>query len=414
MKKIAVCIPTYNRIDLIREFLETQTEIYFNNNIDIWIYDSNEGDECKKLVNKYSEIYNNIFYVSIASSVHSNEKVMRIYQGQDRGKKYEYLWLSQDAYRITDNELKEIISLIDREYDIITISNDDVECIGSKEYQNLLFYFRDAAWKLTGYGNCIVKTSTMTDNVNWNYINGKYLDKSCINYSHVGYYFEQLLNINNPHMYFKHVYNNEYYWSSLKKQSAWTKDTFHIICNVWPALVNKLPSFYDYMKNEVIKSLGVKASILSYRKFINLRKLDVYNENIFNTYKGNWNKYCDLDEEFLEKLALIRPDEVERFEWERLEAFCKKFSRIYIYGCGIISKHIVDLLERNSQEWEAFLVTKDYKHSGIIHNHPVIRFEKILLNKETGIIMGLRQSYYNEIVKEFNLGNKINQLLVMY
>ena len=48
MKKIAVCIPTYNRIDLIREFLETQTEIYFNNNIDIWIYDSNEGDEISK------------------------------------------------------------------------------------------------------------------------------------------------------------------------------------------------------------------------------------------------------------------------------------------------------------------------------------------------------------------------------
>lgn len=413
MCKIVVCVPTYKRIDLIKEFLETQVEIYKKYNIDIWIYDSNETNECQELVNIYKKIYDNIFYISIPSSTHSNQKVMRIYEGYDRNKDYDYVWLSQDAYRITDNELCDIVNKVKKQYDIITISNDDNMCIGNKEYFNILEYFRDTAWKLTGYGNCIVKTSTMINDVDWKYIEDKYLAKDCINYSHVGYYFEQLLKINNPKMYFKHVNDGEYYWSELKKHSAWVKDTFHIICDVWPALVNKIPSYYDTYKNDVIKSLGVNASILTYRKFIYLRKSDIYNKYIYEHYKGLWNQFCDVDESFLSRLANVLPCEVISLEQERVLNFCKNYKYIYIYGCGKISKEVVDILKSINIGWKAFFISGKSEQS-CLDNHKILKFDKMLLNENVGIIMGLSYKNYNEVIKKYNLYDYQEQLLKMY
>ena len=319
MKKLLISMPTCFRVDLVEEFLRTQMDLYNKYNIDICIYDSNEDDRCEEIVTEYKRKYNNLYYIRLAHNIHSNTKVFKIYQLYGIKDDYEYVWMMQDAFRITEKELYSILNVLEKDYDIITLGCDDNNYIGNREYFDVREYFRDSTWRITGYGTCIVKTDTMIRNVDWDYLSNKYLQDDCINYSHIGYYFEQLLKISNPQMYFKHIEDDQYYWSELKKNSAWIQDTFEMLCEIWPCLINKLPSIYNIYKEEVIKSLPVNAVLLTYRNFVTLKKQNIYNNNIYKRYQGKWHLFSEIDENFLEELSLATTDsEIELCEIKRM------------------------------------------------------------------------------------------------
>lgn len=414
MNKMAVCILTYDRDDLITEFLKTQVELYEQFEVDVWIYDSNENHVCGKTIKEYIKLYSNLYYVEVNSNLHSNKKALQIIKGYGRTKKYDYIWFTQDAFRIEQDELESIIEIVQNDFDIITIANDDSKCLSSKEYYDVREYFKDSAWKLTGYGNCILKTSSMIDNADWDKIEKKYLVDTCINYAHVGYYFEQLLLIEQPKMFYKHVNYGKYYMSKLKKQPSWIENVFHIICEVWVGLIDKLPDYYDVYKKEVIKSLCIDANFFSFRKFIYYRKLDIYNMDIYNKYKNIWPMLCDLDEDFLKKLAETELNEVENFENYRILKFYEKYRNIYIYGSGIVANEVVEILKRNKKDWISFLVSDVSLNKQNLHNHNIVKFEKKMIKKDVGIIMGVNYKNYNEIVKKYNLYTLENHLLAMY
>ena len=75
---MAVCILTYDRDDLITEFLKTQVELYEQFEVDVWIYDSNENHVCGKTIKEYIKLYSNLYYVEVNSNLHSNKKALQI------------------------------------------------------------------------------------------------------------------------------------------------------------------------------------------------------------------------------------------------------------------------------------------------------------------------------------------------
>ena len=202
--------------------------------------------------------------------------------------------------------------------------------------------------------------------------------------------------------------------SKLKKQPSWIENVFHIICEVWVGLIDKLPDYYDVYKKEVIKSLCIDANFFSFRKFIYYRKLDIYNMDIYNNYKNIWPMLCDLDEDFLKKLAETELNEVENFENYRILKFYEKYRNIYIYGSGIVANEVVEILKRNKKDWISFLVSDVSLNKQNLHNHNIVKFEKKMIKKDVGIIMGVNYKNYNEIVKKYNLYTLENHLLAMY
>jgi hypothetical protein len=410
-KKLAVCVTTYHRNDLVNEFLNTQMDIYDKYDVDVWIYESNEDTQCSEMIKKSMNKYNNLHCVSLSPETHSNAKVIRIYEGIDRDVQYDYIWMTQEAYRIEDEELKEILQVLDRGYDFVIVANNDKLNIGNKEYTNILDFFHDGAYLTAGYGRCIVKTGTMIKGVDWDYICNKYLVPESINFSHVGYLYEQLSDISNPKMYYKSVEHSRYHWSELKKVSSWLNDVFFIMCESWPATINKLPVCYNGMKKAVIKSHGIYSGVLSYGNFLKYREHGIYNSEVYERYKGNWNSFCDIEEKDLENLSIKT---VEQFEDDRIIDFYRRFDRVYVYGCGVKARKVADILHRYNMEWEAFLVSDISKCLKSFLNHDVKEFRSELLEGDVGIIMGLNAHNYSEVMETYNLKEYENRILKMY
>ena len=74
----------------------------------------------------------------------------------------------------------------------------------------------------------------------------------------------------------------------------------------------------------------------------------------------------------------------------------------------------MEILKRNKKDWISFLVSDVSLNKQNLHNHNIVKFEKKMIKKDVGIIMGVNYKNYNEIVKKYNLYTLENHLLAMY
>ena len=131
---IALCIPTYERYDVLKDFFITCVQYYIESGIDIYIYDSSIGDDTRKLVFEWRRKYKAINYVSVDSEMHSNMKVYKILSGYGLNSKYDFIWVSGDAIQFSKYAINNLMDKIDLKYDIIEMDGRDYNNIGTKEY----------------------------------------------------------------------------------------------------------------------------------------------------------------------------------------------------------------------------------------------------------------------------------------
>ena len=89
MKKLAICIPTYNRAKIIEDICLKIISIPDKDIFDLYIYDSSPNLDTKK---KLQDILQNknFFYFKILDTIDSNTKVYNIYQDKNIKNTYEY------------------------------------------------------------------------------------------------------------------------------------------------------------------------------------------------------------------------------------------------------------------------------------------------------------------------------------
>ena len=95
--KLAVCIPTYNRPEVIEEFIQTCARQYLQHQFDIFIYDSSEDIQTEEVVKEYKKQFSNLYYTKVAPEIHSNMKVYNIFREFGHSLKYDYLWVCSDS-----------------------------------------------------------------------------------------------------------------------------------------------------------------------------------------------------------------------------------------------------------------------------------------------------------------------------
>ena len=92
MNQLAICVPTYNRAEMIEEMLIRYGKIYQRKEIDVYFYDSSEGERTQQIVENYSKDYKNLHYRRIPSSTHSNIKVLDIYEEFSKERNFQDIW----------------------------------------------------------------------------------------------------------------------------------------------------------------------------------------------------------------------------------------------------------------------------------------------------------------------------------
>lgn len=408
MNKLAICIPTYNRSDILQEIMMKSFALYQKYGIDVYIFDSSEDAETERVVEKYKDIYTNLSYIRIDSSVHSNMKVYKIYQHFQQNALYEYIWICSDSIVWSERVVKDVCQNLDKEYDLIIVNPRDVENLGTRIYNDKNVFFLDCAWHMTQYGVSIVKLGTLLKNIDWEYMIERYIIPERINHSHVALYFEQLSMLDSFKALHLSVKPNDWSGSLLKTKPNWQQHTFFIWCKCWSSMIEALPDCY-HNKDEVMKKHGTNSRILGLDSLVELRDANIYSLKVYKQYKLEIEKTSDVNPVLLFVIALMprrfciflsKKVKYRRKIKKKLNRFCAGFKNIYIYGRGRKGVHFAEYLEEMGVSYKGFLVSalpEDEKR--IFREHSVQEYSAVFLeDKSTAILLALNQENTAEVL----------------
>lgn len=426
--KLAICIPTYRRADVVEELLKTSMDMYSKYRLDVYIYDSSDDDETRLLVERWKEVYSNLYYVHLPSELHSNMKVYKIFQKYSLHKDYDYLWICSDSIRWAEKVLEQVDAQLGNGYDMIVVNYRDKEHLGDREYHDQATFAKECGWHLTLYGAVVLNTHTMLQEVDWKELQRKYNRPERVNHSHVCFYLEKISTLRNfcaRHISFpKWVLTA----SSLKKYSGWRNDTFYVWGYCFPDAINALPDYYNKrVKRAIIKKNGRYADVFDVRNLLALRADGLYDMEIYKEYEKEWKTLTDVPKWKLRKIARMTLEQIQALgqtglrskdrirehkkQLKRLKRFASQYDKIYIYGAGKCAKRYAEYLEKMHIGYEGFVVSDLADNAREINGCPVGEIAELNVKEEnTGIVLGLNpynQHQVKEILKERGITDNI-------
>ena len=115
---MAVCIPTYERKDIVEDFLNTCYESYTAAGIDLYFYDSSMGDDTERLIQSWLP-KGRLYYIRMPSDMHPNAKAYKIFQGFGLEKDYDFILLSSDGLQHKVDIISQAMECLDLKHDMI-------------------------------------------------------------------------------------------------------------------------------------------------------------------------------------------------------------------------------------------------------------------------------------------------------
>jgi rhamnosyltransferase len=93
---------------------------------------------------------------------------------------------------------------------------------------------------------------------------------------------------------------------------------------------------------------------------------------------------------------IVRNKEEEKKIGKEIFLFAQRYSIIYIYGTGIWSRKVTKILNYFEIKYEGFIVSKKQKFTFL--RKPILELDEVVLNKNTGIILGLDKPNSSEVL----------------
>lgn len=407
---LAVCIPTYERAEVINELCDEVLEIYQKNHIDLYLYDSSRTDHTYDVIRKYSDQYNNLYYVRIPSQIESNEKIYNIFKGTGLAKKYEYIWMCGDSLRFYEGAINKLQQYLIDKPDIVVMDIMNSEHLGLKRYTDKNEFFDDCAWYLTLYGAAVINADTMLDKVNWDEMIYKYLSEETFNYSQIGLYFEQINKLKDFEGIHIALQYNEGHMTKMYKRNGWYRDCIRIMCKGWINTVNILPDTYTNKKETILK-LGRYSGTFTKLQFYKMRNDNIFNSKVYFEYWDRWNKITEISFIWLFLMAIIPigqthyllfPQneycEVKKY-FNAIRDFCQKHEHTYVYGAGKYGGFIASVMNGLNIDFEGFAVSADEEKYAEQVSQKTVNFSEVCEQENTGIIIGVGNKYRNEILE---------------
>lgn len=401
MKNLAICVPTYQRSDIIDKFLNDGVNNFNEFNIDVYIFDSSIDENTKKVVEKYMKL-SNIYYVKMDTSLSSAEKVFLIYQ-QFENSEYEYLWMTHDHTEIKNEALQIIFNALDKNADFYSINLHS-----SREYNEIMRDLNEfmikSAWILNRFGTAIISVKRVIKGTNWDYMIHKYMKKSVSNYSHVGFYLERISEIENAKCFLLGVPHEYFYDYTRCEKRSWDNDTLRITTECWGKIIYLQTSKYSKKAKKItLKSIG-KTEITQY-KLIKMKKEGQYKFIIFLKYYKWLNKMFRKRDLFSFFLISIMPFKYTRYFFDnRIKELIgkeqKKGYRIVIYGAGKFASECSDKLKNANVNYDGFIVKTKKDNPDKLYNHNVYIAEDYLKKNDSFIIIAVSIHGMKE-VKEY-------------
>jgi len=92
------------------------------------------------------------------------------------------------------------------------------------------------------------------------------------------------------------------------------------------------------------------------------------------------------------------------YELEDMMAFCRNYTRVYIYGRGIQQEYLLKYFDMCGIKITSYVVTKKRERDNTDFYYrklPVVEFESIKNDPNGGVILALSDKYYHQIIPKF-------------
>lgn len=403
MEKIAICVPTYNRADVVNELIIKCLPYIKETGFDLYIFDSSDNDRTSQVCSE-SAYKDDFTYIRMDSAIHSNAKVYMIYKNENLLADYDYIWIWSDSIRWSRSVLTQIAGL--SEYDLVILNSKDKENIGTKDMSSIQEIFDVCAWVITLYGATIVNTKTILKGIDWNIYEEKYLTPQCINFSHVGMFFERIAEMGAVNARYYSFKPYEFSASALKESSGWEKAIFKVWWERWYDTIIKLPEVYKN-KDAVIKKHGVYSGFFTSTGMLRLKLKGKYKLSVFFRYIKRIPYITNVPLICMFLIAalpvgvcryiLYRPQKLLR---QDLKHFSEQYKDLYIYGCGYNAKVVVEYMRLWNVDFKCFCVSDITNSAASFMDKRVIEYDDALLEDEnTGIIIGMNENNSSQVME---------------
>lgn len=158
MKKLAISIVTYNRAKHIREDLAAVAQPTKEQGIDIYIFDGSTDERTRHVIGQYmAKGYSHIHYFHMGKQLVALESMTQRIISAFHIPDVEYVWLCGDKFTIRPEHYPEILSYIQKSYDIITIYGGILK--GTRTFDSVSRFVDYAIVPITHFGSTIIKKS---------------------------------------------------------------------------------------------------------------------------------------------------------------------------------------------------------------------------------------------------------------
>jgi abequosyltransferase len=289
---LSICIPTYNRANLLYENTLELIEKVRPYNIPIYISDNYSSDNTEKIALNLKNKYDEITYFRHNSNIHDMNFPFVLRKSCTK-----YTWLLGDKNRLANQSIERLLSIIDKEdYDIIVVGDESlrVKNIPSKIFTDPNQLLEQLGWHMTLISSLIFSKELITKMDFERY--------SKTNFIHLSAIFDAIIETN-----FKVLWLNEPIIEGPRVllELSWVNVIFEVFFESWANSIFSLsPKYSLFSKLNCIKNHNSNTKLFTKGSFFHLRRKGIYSLNVYKKYNKYFNIFLDIPNLYLLLIAL--------------------------------------------------------------------------------------------------------------
>jgi len=251
-------VPTYNHPDTMDEVLGITLEMYNKYGIDVYVYDSSETSDTRRVVDKYiQDGHQNLFYIDYGPNFDTHIKGLDVLSGYGLEKEYEYMFNVKDRTYFDESTIKKIYEASLEGYDVIFLPVahwplDPNPQPRTEVYTDALSFFRDYGKMTPNLETTIIRWDTMLKEFDKVEFFQRYYAGIAGSFDHFNILFEQLLKVKALKIMVLRE-DEVIRYVSERSNSMWVKRIFEVWIEEWSRAVEVLPEYYEPYKAVVKK-----------------------------------------------------------------------------------------------------------------------------------------------------------------
>lgn len=269
---LTFCIPTFNRSEILKEGLIDLISKIAEYKFEIIVVDNCSTDDTAEVVNELKKRYAYLTYFKNDQNCGPDENfAISLKKSQST-----YAWLLGDSYRILDQELPILLSILyEKVYDLVLVNSFDmINNIDNKEYDNTDLLIKELGWYLPQMSAYIYKKSFLIDADYEKFFNS--------NFVQMGIVFDKF-RIGQTKVYW---YKENSVFNTARKKNSWHNEFLQVFGKNWVEFVMSLPREISLeTKLQCIRKHGEKHKLFSIVNLLNYREKGWLTSKVLIKYK---------------------------------------------------------------------------------------------------------------------------------